>query len=96
MILSTSLTDHIPFLYNIRSLGVDLSHCLQLAPQVNFTLPSLNLLGYFRGFDVNQYLLGSPMVLSTVLEIHCAPVCYSTERVYNLMDLQPGKTLKLQ
>ena len=35
-------------------------------------------------------LLGSPIVLSTMLEMRCAPVCYSTERVYDLMKLRPG------
>ena len=40
--------------------------------------------------NLKRYFLGSPMALSTMMEIRCAPVCYSTERVYNLSDLQPG------
>ena len=62
-----------------------------LSLSVDYALPDINMLEILRSFSVKRYFLGSPMALSTMMEMRCGPVCYSTKRVPNLYDLQPGE-----
>ena len=63
----------------------------QLPSPVDYLTQNDSLLAEMQSFSIRSYMLGSPLALSTLLEMRCGPVCYSSQRVFNLSDLEPGR-----